>query len=40
VLHNDSEQLEELEREEEITLEELGPPITKSKFEKALNELK
>ena len=25
---------------EEITPEELGPPITKSEFEKALNELK
>jgi hypothetical protein len=29
-----------LEREEEITPEELGPPITNPEFEKALNELK
>jgi hypothetical protein len=29
-----------LEREDEITPEELGPTITKSEFEKALNELK
>jgi len=29
-----------LEREEEITPEELGLTITKSEFEKALNELK
>jgi hypothetical protein len=29
-----------LEREEKITPEELSPPITKSEFEKALNELK
>jgi hypothetical protein len=29
-----------LEREEEITPQELGPTITKSEFEKALNELK
>ena len=29
-----------MEREEEITPAELGPPITKSEFEKALNELK
>jgi hypothetical protein len=34
VLYNDSEELEELEREEEITPEELGPTTTK-----ALNEL-
>ena len=34
--YNDSEELE-LEREEEITPEELGPTITKSEFEKALN---
>jgi hypothetical protein len=36
-LYNDSEEPEELEREEEITPEELGKPITKSKFKKALN---
>jgi len=36
-LYNDSD---ELKREEEITPEELGPTITKSEFEKALNELK
>ena len=36
-LYNDSEELEELEREEEITPEELGPAITKAEFEKALN---
>jgi len=29
-----------LEREEEITPEELGPTIKKAEFEKALNELK
>jgi len=29
-----------LEREEEINPEELVPPITKSEFEKALNDLK
>jgi len=29
-----------LEREEEITPEELGPTITKAEFKKALNELK
>jgi hypothetical protein len=29
-----------MEREEEITPEELGPTITKSEYEKALNELK
>jgi hypothetical protein len=29
-----------LEREEEITPEELGPTITKSEFKRALNELK
>jgi hypothetical protein len=29
-----------LEREEEITTEELGPTITKSEFKRALNELK
>jgi hypothetical protein len=39
-LHNDAEEHEELEREEKNTLEELGPPVTKSGFEKALNELK
>jgi hypothetical protein len=39
-LYNDSEELEELERGEEITPEELGPTITKSGFEKALNEVK
>ena len=39
-LYNDSEELEEVEREVEITSEELGPPITKSEFERALNELK
>jgi len=33
-LYNDSEELEELEREEEITSEELGPSITKAEFEK------
>ena len=36
-LYNDSEELEELEGEEEITPEELGPTITKAEFEKALN---
>ena len=39
-LYNDSEELEELEREEETTPEELGPTITKAEFKKALNELK
>jgi len=39
-LYNDSEELEELEREKEMTPEELGPTITKEEFEKALNELK
>ena len=39
-LYNDSEEIEELERGEEITPEQLGPTITKSEFEKALNELK
>jgi len=39
-LHYGSEELEELEKEEEITPEELGPTITKAEFEKALNELK
>ena len=29
-----------MERENEITPKELGPPITKPEFEKALNELK
>jgi hypothetical protein len=29
-----------LEREEQITPEELSPTITKAEFEKALNELK
>jgi hypothetical protein len=29
-----------LEREEEIKKEKLGPPITTSEFEKALNKLK
>ena len=29
-----------MEREEEITAKELGPPITEPEFEKALNELK
>jgi len=29
-----------LEREEEFTPKELGPPIMKPEFEKALNELK
>jgi hypothetical protein len=29
-----------LEREKEITTEELGPTITKAEFEKALNKLK
>jgi hypothetical protein len=29
-----------LEREVQITSEELGPPITKSEFEKALNRKK
>jgi hypothetical protein len=32
--------LKKMEREEEITSEELGPPITKSEFGKALKELK
>ena len=36
-LYNDTEELEELDREVEITPEKLGPPITKSEFEKALN---
>jgi hypothetical protein len=39
-LYNDSEEPEELEREEQITPEELSPTITKAEFEKALNELK
>jgi len=39
-LYNYSEELEEVEWEVEITSEELGPPITKSEFERALNELK
>jgi hypothetical protein len=39
-LYSDLEELEELEREEEITPEELGPPVTKPEFEKALNGLK
>jgi nucleoid-associated protein YejK len=39
-LYNVSEELEELERGEEITPEELSPTITKAEFEKALNELK
>jgi hypothetical protein len=39
-LYNDSEETEELEREAEITPEELGPTITKAEFEKALNDLK
>ena len=38
-LYNDSEALEELEREE-ITPKELDPTITKPEYEKALNELK
>jgi hypothetical protein len=29
-----------MEKEEDITAEELGPTITKSEFEKTLNELK
>jgi hypothetical protein len=36
-LYNDSGELEELEREVEITSKELGPPIIMSEFEKALN---
>jgi len=39
-LYNDSEELEKLEREEEITPKELGPTVTKAEFEKALNEFK
>ena len=33
-LYNEPEELQELEREEVITPEELGPPITESEFEK------
>ena len=33
-LFNDLEELEELEREEEITPKELGPTITKAEFER------
>jgi hypothetical protein len=39
-LCNDSDVLEELEREKEITTEELGATVKKAEFEKALNELK
>jgi len=31
-LYNDTEELEKVEREEEITSEELGPTITKTEF--------
>ena len=33
-LYDDPDELEELEREEEITPEELGPTITNAEFEK------
>jgi hypothetical protein len=33
-LYNYSEELEELEREKEITPEKLGPTVTKAEFEK------
>ena len=39
-LYDGADELEELEREEEITAEELDPTITKAEFEKALKELK
>ena len=39
-LYDDPDELEELEREEEITPEELSPTITKAEFEKAVKELK
>ena len=39
-LYGGADGLEELEREEEITAEELDPTVTKAEFEKALKELK
>jgi hypothetical protein len=35
-LYNNSEEIEELGREEDVTPEELGPAITKAEFEKSV----
>lgn len=34
------EQDHDLEKEEEVQVQDIGPPITKEEFDKALNELK
>lgn len=39
-LYNSAEGFEEIEKEEDIPLDELGPPITFSEMERALHELK